>query len=687
MGLTSYVSGSTSIITNLTASNISASGRIIASVISSSNAYFSDIGFTNQTVAPDTSVFPTGSTYDGLILDGGTYTNGLYRTRFVKVDRSSNLPLYIQETTSTSGSFRNLARFGTHANSPNTFEVFGSTNIQGAITSSNFVGPHIGNTTGTSSWSTNALTASSLVAANSYAVNNFTASNISCSGYLQSAAAVYQQITSSTFDSASYSNQWVRIAKFDFNIPGTIPFGGFFDEFALKIIANPVSGMQPYSDRFVSPSVALTGSNRGNYANLLISNASYAATPSINVLNAYTYGTALVTKIRSAKDAGNSTWYVDAFITNQSASAVDLMRVEIDSGRGQLQWQLNPSTASYTSNVEFDITIPGVKNANSYVYNFDGNVTSSGNILVGGRVGIGTTSPTQKLDIVGSYAAAGDSSGILKIRGGATGTDTQLNFGVSADNGYGWIQATDVGLTNNINIILNPLGGNIGIGTTNPVARLQVAGNISGSSFTSSISNAVGFLGTSSWAQNVVNFFAKGASAVGKFIGELGKGITKFFSKTVTQGSKKVVAKGVKTVLSKAASLSPKIDAYLLTASGKNLSSKLSIQTVNAVKKELTSTIKDYTEEQALAYIDKKYGKLYGDVIRFAKTAKDIKKSGVDIVKNTKNWNKAGQNLKAGYNTGDWAATHYKDVVSNTQKLVKNTAKANELGGQVKSEV
>ena len=44
--------------------------------------------------------------------------------------------------------------------------------------------------------------------------------------------------------------------------------------------------------------------------------------------------------------------------------------------------------------------------------------------------------------------------------------------------------------------------GNIGIGTINPVATLQVAGNVSGSSFTSSISNAVGFLGTSSWAIN-----------------------------------------------------------------------------------------------------------------------------------------------------------------------------------------
>ena len=355
----SYVSGSTSIITNLTAINIS------ASVISSSNAYFSDIGFTNQTVAPDTSVFPTGSTSDGLILDGGTYTNGLYRTRFVKVDRSANLPLYIQETTSTSGSFRNLARFGTHANSPNTFEVFGSTNIQGAITSSNFVGPHIGNTTGTASWSTNALTASFLPVG-TYNITSSWAQNVVSASFATTAQTANALNTGNSYTISGLTNNSTLSQQ------GTLSMGSGYQILATTGTA-PIPGISFVGD-----------TNTGIYA------------PSADTIGFSISGSE---------------------------------RVRIDSS---------------------------------------------------GNVGIGTSSPTQKLDIVGSYAAAGDSSGILKIRGGATGADTQLNFGVSADNGYGWIQATDVGLTNNINIILNPLGGNVGIGTTNPTARLHVSGSTGG---------------------------------------------------------------------------------------------------------------------------------------------------------------------------------------------------------------
>jgi len=160
-------------------------------------------------------------------------------------------------------------------------------------------------------------------------------------------------------------------------------------------------------------------------------------------------------------------------------------------------WDLKLTTASswarshriyntnYTAGTSFFGVLGGGSSV-SYAYWTYGNPasidatgynTSNGIFLIpSGKVGIGVTSPTQKLDVVGNYGAAGDDTGILKIRGGATGGDTQLNFGVSADGGYGWIQATDVGITNNINIVLNPIGGNVGIGATVASAKLHVAG-------------------------------------------------------------------------------------------------------------------------------------------------------------------------------------------------------------------
>ncbi|MBY0316766.1 MAG: hypothetical protein K2Q26_14690 [Bdellovibrionales bacterium] len=117
-------------------------------------------------------------------------------------------------------------------------------------------------------------------------------------------------------------------------------------------------------------------------------------------------------------------------------------------------------------------------------------------ILDGGNVGIGTTNPGQKLEINGGGVAAG-----VAIRGGAA-VPTFLDFGnttrqatigfASAANEWALgSSAADLVIrtesnSNKVMIgstiggpVLNVLGsGNVGIGTTNPVAKLEVSGNL-----------------------------------------------------------------------------------------------------------------------------------------------------------------------------------------------------------------
>jgi hypothetical protein len=184
------------------------------------------------------------------------------------------------------------------------------------------------------------------------------------------------------------------------------------------------------------------------------------------------------------------------------------------------------ATASWANNA---LTASSLVAANSYTIT---NLTAS-NIRASatgsfGMVGIGTTIPGAPLDILANDLAdgiliRGNDNGNCKIRivnSGVGGEQFSLTVGypgasngsfvirsiTNSSNRYvigetgAHIWATNAGDAMTLNI-----SGSLGIGTTNPVAKLQVAGNVSGSSFTSSISNAVGFLGTSSWAQNVVS--------------------------------------------------------------------------------------------------------------------------------------------------------------------------------------
>ena len=115
-----------------------------------------------------------------------------------------------------------------------------------------------------------------------------------------------------------------------------------------------------------------------------------------------------------------------------------------------------------------------------------GNVGYKMVIQDGGNVGIGTTSPRNKLDIALTgaemvYPIATGTSPTGGFRIGHTDASwagVELNMGIANASAQGypaWIQAQNpADLSVSRNLLLNPNGGNVGIGTTSPGAKLDV---------------------------------------------------------------------------------------------------------------------------------------------------------------------------------------------------------------------
>jgi len=97
-----------------------------------------------------------------------------------------------------------------------------------------------------------------------------------------------------------------------------------------------------------------------------------------------------------------------------------------------------------------------------------------------GRVGIGTTNfvtTGAKLQVKGTSAAPATSGSnftgsIFSVEGTST---VNISMGTTGASSYdGWVQVHDAGTGTNYDLLLNPLGGNVGIGTSGPAGKLHV---------------------------------------------------------------------------------------------------------------------------------------------------------------------------------------------------------------------
>jgi hypothetical protein len=109
---------------------------------------------------------------------------------------------------------------------------------------------------------------------------------------------------------------------------------------------------------------------------------------------------------------------------------------------------------------------------------------SSGEIMrisTSGNVGIGTTAPSSRLEIA-SYNVASSISdvGANSLLTLDTTVNTGINLKAGITNNYNaYIQGYNSQSTSSRSLVLNPFGGNVGIGTTSPASIMEINGGSS----------------------------------------------------------------------------------------------------------------------------------------------------------------------------------------------------------------
>lgn len=134
--------------------------------------------------------------------------------------------------------------------------------------------------------------------------------------------------------------------------------------------------------------------------------------------------------------------------------------------------------------------------ADAYTVLYADGSTLALNTRSSGNVGIRVTSPVSPLHVYGTQGSPSLSANTANINTIESASNAQLATGAYSSSPYAiWMQVKDrLNNGSSYPLVLNPIGGNVGIGTTNPGVKLEVAGVIKTTDTTASTSTITGSL-------------------------------------------------------------------------------------------------------------------------------------------------------------------------------------------------
>jgi hypothetical protein len=234
--------------------------------------------------------------------------------------------------------------------------------------------------------------------------------------------------------------------------------------------------------------------NRGGYSGTPYRYGGYFEGRSYAATNNYTYGLEAVGNKMGGFGYGATGVLGIGRHTYQSYSTVSSNLIGV---QGQIDFTDDSTTladSGYGASLFTSANIPTNKTLATYYGLYLSAPTGAGTITkkyaiyqadtgainyFGGNVGVGTTGPQVALQVNNANLesappALGTWGGQFSI---SRTSQYGLQFGILT-NGNGWIQqARTDGTATAYNLLLNPIGGNVGIGTTNPTLKLDVASN------------------------------------------------------------------------------------------------------------------------------------------------------------------------------------------------------------------